>query len=136
MTWHLEESRQFVPKAGIAERKSIRIQRGSQHRGLVHVVAIIQQSMKPVLRPCGTRTAFLQIIQEQQWRCADFLEASVKGNIRIGMKGLTQVIEQGGYFHQQRLPAQGNAIVANRRRKMSLPTKRSSQKDQPAMRLL
>ena len=53
-------------KLGVTQRKCISPHCGSNHRGQMRVVTIIQNAVQFILRPDRTCSAFFEIIQNQQ----------------------------------------------------------------------
>ena len=69
---------QFIPQIRVTKRKFIRPQCGSHHSGQMRVVAVIQYAIQLILCPHRARTTAFQVIQNQQRRGADLMEAPVK----------------------------------------------------------
>ena len=70
--------KQFIPQIWITQRNFIRPQSGCEHGRQMRVVAIIQNAVQLVLSPNGACTAAFQVIENQQRRGADLMEAPVK----------------------------------------------------------
>ena len=81
----------LVPQSRVIDRERVGLERGRDDSRQVGVVAVVQDLVEFVLRPDGTGAALFQVVEDQHGGGFNFVEATIKRNVRGGAEGLVLI---------------------------------------------